>query len=55
MVERDDGRTGTPTPAQRASKSRLACTNCARFDEFGDYDCLGHMSNGEGIYRKRAA
>ena len=22
---------------------------------FGDYDCLGHMSNGEGVYAKRAA
>jgi hypothetical protein len=22
---------------------------------FGDYECLGHMSNGEGVYRKRAA
>ncbi len=22
---------------------------------FGDYDCLGHMSNGKGVYRKRAA
>lgn len=28
----------------------------ARFlAEFGDYECLGHMSNGEGVYRKRAA
>lgn len=27
-----------------------------RFDAlFGDYVCLGHMSNGEGVYRKRAA
>jgi len=27
-----------------------------RFDAlFGDYDCLGHMSNGEGVYRRRAA
>lgn len=26
-----------------------------RFDAlFGDYDRLGHMSNGEGVYRKRA-
>jgi len=26
----------------------------ARFDAiFGDYECLGHMSNGEGVYRKR--
>jgi hypothetical protein len=22
---------------------------------FGEYECLGHMSNGEGVYRKRAA
>lgn len=21
---------------------------------FGDYDCLGHFSNGEGVFRKRA-
>ncbi len=27
-----------------------------RFDAlFGQHDCLGHMSNGEGVYRKRAA
>jgi len=27
-----------------------------RFDAlFGDYDCLGHMSNGEGIFAKRTA
>lgn len=26
----------------------------ARFDAlFGDYDCLGRMSNGEGVYRRR--
>lgn len=26
-----------------------------RFDRlFGDYDCLGHMANGERVYRKRA-
>lgn len=25
-----------------------------RFDDlFGEYVCLGHMSNGEGVYRKR--
>jgi hypothetical protein len=22
---------------------------------FGEYDCLGHMSNGEGVFRKRSA
>lgn len=28
----------------------------ARFDVlFSTLDCLGHMSNGEGVYRKRAA
>ena len=28
----------------------------AKFDAlFGDYDCLGRMSNGEGVYRKRLA
>lgn len=28
----------------------------AKFDaQFGDYDCLGRMSNGEGVYRKRHA
>lgn len=27
----------------------------ARFDAlFGDYECLGHMSNGEGIFARRA-
>jgi hypothetical protein len=27
-----------------------------RFDALlRDYDCLGHMSNGEGVYRRRAA
>ena len=27
-----------------------------RFDAlFGDYDCLGHVPNGEGVYRRRAA
>lgn len=27
-----------------------------RFDAlFGDYDCLGHMSNGEGVYTRRQA
>lgn len=27
-----------------------------RFDRiFGDYDWLGHLSNGEGVYRKRGA
>jgi hypothetical protein len=56
MVERDDGSYWhADSCTARFQVAALACTNCARFDEFGDYDCLGHMSNGEGIYRKRAA
>lgn len=58
IAERDDGaywdlewRTARSPRAQRWLRQIAA-----RFDGlFGDYDCLGHMSNGEGIYRKRAA
>jgi hypothetical protein len=58
IAERDDGaywdlewRTARSPCAQRWLRQIAA-----RFDGlFGDYDCLGHMSNGEGIYRKRAA
>jgi len=58
IVERDDGsywdadwRTARSPRAQR-----WLAQIAPRFDtEFGDYDCLGHMSNGEGVYRKRAA
>ena len=58
IVERDDGtywdadwRTARSPRAQRWL-SQIA----SRFDAvFGDYDCLGHMSNGEGVYAKRAA
>lgn len=58
IAERDDGaywdlewRTARSPRAQRWLRQIAA-----RFDAlFGDYDCLGHMSNGEGIYRKRAA
>ena len=58
IAERDDGaywdaewRTARSPRAQRWL-SQIA----ARFDAlFGDYDCLGHMSNGEGVYRRRAA
>lgn len=57
IAERDDGaywdadwRT-TRSPRARRWLEHIA----ARFDaEFGEYDCLGHMSNGEGVYRKRA-
>ena len=58
IAERDDGaywdlewRTARSPRAQRWLRQIAA-----RFDAlFGDYDCLGHMSNGECIYRKRAA
>ena len=58
IVERDDGpywdadwRTARSPRAQRWL-SQIE----SRFDAlFGDYDCLGHMSNGEGVYTKRAA
>jgi hypothetical protein len=58
IVERDDGaywdadwRTARSPRAQRWL-SQIA----SRFDAvFGDYNCLGHMSNGEGVYTKRAA
>jgi hypothetical protein len=58
IVERDDGaywdadwRT-VRSPRARCWLSQIA----PRFDAvFGDYDCLGHMSNGEGVYTRRAA
>ena len=58
IAERDDGaywdaewRTARSPRAQR-----WLCQIAPRFDAlFGDYDCLGHMSNGEGVYRRRAA
>lgn len=58
IVERDDGsywdaewRTARSPRAQRWLRQIAP-----RFDAlFGVYDCVGHMSNGEGVYRKRAA
>lgn len=58
IAERDDGaywdlewRTARSPRAQRWLRQIAA-----RFDAlFGDYDCLGHMSNGEGVYQKRVA
>ena len=57
ITERDDGaywdaewRTAR-SPRAQCWLRRIA----GRFDAlFGDFDCLGHMSNGEGVYRKRA-
>lgn len=40
----------------RSPRARHRLALSARFDAlFGDYDCLGHMSNGEGIFARRAA
>ena len=58
IAERDDGaywdadwRTAR-SPRARRWLSQIE----SRFDAmFGDYDFLGHMSNGEGVYTKRAA
>lgn len=58
IAERDDGaywdaewRTARSPRAQH-----WLAQIAPRFDAlFGDYDCLGHMSNGEEVYRKRAA
>jgi hypothetical protein len=58
IVERDDGAYWdadwyrSRSPRARHWLSRIA----SRFDAlFGDYDCLGHMSNGEAVYVRRAA
>jgi len=58
IVERDDGSYwDAEWRTARSLRTRHWLAQIApRFDaEFGDYDCLGHMSNGEGVYRKRAA
>jgi len=39
-------RAGQAFPSQIASRFEAL---------FGDYVCLGHMSNGEGVYAKRVA
>ena len=58
IVERDDGpywdadwRTAR-SPRARRWLSQIALRFGA---EFGDYDCLGRMSNGEGVYCRRIA
>jgi hypothetical protein len=58
IVERDDNgywECDWRTPRSARAKHWLASIE-ARFDAlFGDYDCLGRMSNGEAIYQRRAA
>lgn len=58
IVERDDGPywdAGWRTARSLRARGWLAQI-APRFDaEFGDYDYLGHMSNGEGDYHKRVA
>lgn len=57
IVERDDGAywdaDGRTARSPRAQ--RWLAQIATRFDRlFGDYDCLGSMSNGEAVFRKRA-
>lgn len=57
IVERDDPayRDVDWRTARSPRARRWLAQIASRFDAvFGDYDCLGHMSNGEGVYRKRA-
>ena len=58
IAERDDGfHWDADWQTARSPRARRWLAQIAlRFDaEFGDYDCLGHMSNGEGVYHKRVA
>jgi len=58
IAERDDGsyRDADCRSARSPRAQRWLAQIAPKFNvEFGDYDCLGHMSNGEGVYRKRAA
>ncbi len=58
FAERDDGAYwDSDWRHPRTARARRWLSQIApRFDAlFGQYDCLGHMSNGEGVYRKRAA
>lgn len=58
IVERDDGAYwDAEWRSARSPRAQHWLGQIApRFDAlFGDYDCLGHMSNGEGVYRRRQA
>ena len=57
LAERDDGAywDADCTTARSPRAQRWFRQIASRFDRlFGDYDCLGRMSNGEAVYRKRA-
>jgi hypothetical protein len=57
IVERDDGQySDADARTCRSARAKRWLRQIAlRFDAlFGDYECLGRMSNGEGVYRKRA-
>ena len=58
VAERDDGSYwDAEWRTARSPRARRWLNQIApRFNAlFGDYECLGHMSNGEGVYRKRLA
>lgn len=58
IVEREDGAyRDTDWRTARSGRAQRWLQQIApKFDAlFGTHDCLGHMSNGEGVYRKRAA
>lgn len=58
IAERDDGAYWDPEwrTARSSRAQRWLRQIVARIDAvFGEYDCLGHMSNGEGVYQKRVA
>jgi hypothetical protein len=45
---------GRVAPPLHALAQHWLGSIAGRFDDlFGEYVCLGHMSNGEGVYRKR--
>lgn len=57
IVERDDGAywDADARTARSPRAQRWLAQIATRFDRlFGDYDCLGRMSNGEAVFRKRA-
>jgi len=58
MAEREDGHywdSDWRHPRTGRARRWLAHIAPRSYGLLGDYDCLGHMSNGEGVHRKRAA